>query len=351
MPDLDIQIPPSDYESPTTSGWYELQNKQTNIPHSQQINRSAPSYSSGANSSPVSMTQGNNPSSVNQVKQSGSSFVDAVKSPNSVSGASYGASADATASIPMADDTIQSYSKRAMTDSRLSSAINNAVQLPTDGLVGKKQYLRSKAKELLTSTRNGIDNAQNEGFYIKQKYRNTLPQIEGWKKARRADNSLVSTRVRAAALKADAIRGPINLWFFALTIVISACLLACAYIVYSALVAPIPPVTSLEVLLSSGKYEQVIDILEGKRLSEPLTELEWDKLNETYLHLAKQNLDQNRPDRALSFLSKIDPKSSAAVEGNALRARITKNKKPAAGAESNASKAGITKNKRPIVKK
>ena len=216
---------------------------------------------------------------------------------------------------------VLSYRERALKDSRLSTGVNKEIPFPLDDLALERQNGPVINKELLVSAKHTSEPVHNSEFYIKQRYRNTLSRLEGHSKAKQADNSLISTRARAAALKAETVRPPLNLWRFAIAIITIAFLLASGYVVYSALSIPIPPITSVELLLTSANYGQVIDILEGKKLSDPLDQLERDQLSSAYLGMAKQNLSK-KPDIVLSYLNKIDPKSPAAVEANELKSRI-----------------------------
>ena len=170
------------------------------------------------------------------------------------------------------------------------------------------------------------DKDEESGFFIKQKYRSTFSRIRGQQKPNRFDNSLVTTRARAASLKADTTKPPINLWHYAVGIVVAAALLACAYICYEALTVPMPPVTSIELLFKAGNYQQVIDILEGKSLSAPLETDEIDQLSASYLNLAKVELANDRPDEALTLLNKVASKSLSAMEAKQLKPTITPSK-------------------------
>ncbi len=176
------------------------------------------------------------------------------------------------------------------------------------------------------------NDVDEQGIYVKQRYRNTISRITSSRlserpKVNRFDNSLVTTRARAAALKSDSTRPPINLWRIAIIIVASACLLASAYIVYSTLSVPIPPVSSIDTLIASGNHQQVVDILEGKSLSAALTQEEKDQLNYSYLALAKIALSKNKSDQSLEYLSKIDRTSPSAVQANQIRNSILQTKK------------------------
>ncbi len=187
--------------------------------------------------------------------------------------------------------------------------------------------MQAAAREPVKQTAPQSDKVEDEKIYTKQKYRNTLSRLQAPAKANRFDNLLVTTRARAAALQADVSKPPLDLWRLAIAIVTAACLLASVYVVYAALTVPIPPVTSVETLMVSGNYEQVMDILEGKSLSTPLTRKEKDQLNYVYLAMAKSYYAKGKQDKALSLLTKVDLQSPYAMEANQLKDIILQSKK------------------------
>jgi hypothetical protein len=303
--------------SPTASGWYPLQNRSIN---------NIPAPQKSLSEKPVSS---NKPADdiVKEDKYSVSSVSTPIIPENSLAKPIFSGT-DPVSAVPRAAVT-DSYIERAKNDSRLSLSINNEIPLPVQDLVEQRPLARPRTPDLMTSTWHGPDNATESEFYIKQKYHNTISRLEGFNKKRRADNSLISTRARAAALKAESDRPPLNLWHFAITIIISASLLASAYVVYSALILPLPTeVVSIQTLLEIGNYEQIIDILEGKKLSEPLSDAENKQLNTAYLNMAKQSIAKNNANQAMSFLSKIDPKSPLAAQAVTIKANLAaQNKK------------------------
>jgi len=172
--------------------------------------------------------------------------------------------------------------------------------------------------------------ADAETYYVKQQLRNTISRLEGWKKPERTRSSaaMISTRAKAASIKADTIRRPINLWNVLLTITTLLCLACSAYVVYSALRTEIPRSVSVQYLARLGKYEQVKIILEQKQLIGPLNTAERDQLGLSYLNLAKSSLAKHQDDQALLLLARIDPQSASAQQGRKLRDKLIESAKP-----------------------
>ena len=160
--------------------------------------------------------------------------------------------------------------------------------------------------------------------YVKQQHRNTISRLEGWKNQGRERPSIVSTRVKAAALKGERVRRPVNIWHILLGVTTMLCLGSSGYVIYSALSTQIPRPQSVHYLTSLGKYEQVKTILEQKRLTGPLNPLERDQLSLAYFNLAKSSVAKHRTGRALILLSQIDPQSSSARQGQRLRDQLIK---------------------------
>jgi len=235
-----------------------------------------------------------------------------------------------SSSIPQSSSSL-SDSLSSLTSGKLSGQYNQPHILaePPIPAVANKISAHSGVADLKSELKYTPVSEKTEGaeIYIKQKYRSTLSRLRVKQKSNRFDNSLITTRARAAALKADTAKPPVNLWHIAIVVVVCACLLASAYVVYSALTVPVAPVTSIETLLASGNYQQVMDILEGKSLSMPLDDKEKDQLNYAYLALAKSYLAKAKPDQALSFLVKINPSSSEATEANKIKEGILQQKK------------------------
>ena len=135
---------------------------------------------------------------------------------------------------------------------------------------------------------------------------------------------MVSTRVKAATLKGQTIRRPINIWHTLLAVTTILCLGSSGYVIYSALNTQMPRPVSVRYLTNLGKYEQVKTILEQKQLTGPLNPLERDQLSLAYLNLARSSARKHQTGRAIILLSQIDPQSSSARQGQRLKDILTK---------------------------
>lgn len=161
--------------------------------------------------------------------------------------------------------------------------------------------------------------------YIKQHYRNTLSRLDGWKRTGQQRATIVSTKVKAAAVKGENIRPPINVWNLLLAGGTALCLASCFYVMFAAFMSMKLPYPVMQA--PHQEYVSKKDTLSRNQVhakSALANNAKRNQLSATYFNLAQLCFTKNQFEQALFYLKKIDPQSTYAQQGLKLKDKIAK---------------------------